>query len=147
MGNSAGNSNFVILRSYQAQLWRLGALAERYFADDPNTCLLKLRQFAELLAQALAARTGLYQSPDEARTETQLDLLRRLRGSGVLPNEPYQMFDAVRRFGPVPTLIEWDASIPEFTVLEGEAARASEIQARELEAEDTDASTNRVASI
>lgn len=99
MGNSAGDSNFAILRSYQTQLWRLGALAERYFSDDPNTCLLKLRQFAELLAQALAARTGLYQSPDQAKSETQLELLRRLRASGVLPNEPYQMFDAVRRYG------------------------------------------------
>jgi hypothetical protein len=33
--------------------------AERYFHDDPNTCLIKLRQFAELLAQLIAAKTGL----------------------------------------------------------------------------------------
>lgn len=42
-------SNFEMLRPYEAQLWRLGALAERYFAEDPNTSLLKLRQLAELL--------------------------------------------------------------------------------------------------
>lgn len=95
----AAVSNFSVLRSYDEQLWRLGALAERYFAEDPNTCLLKLRQFTELLAQTLAAKTGLYLSPAESRHETQLDLLRRLRGAGVLPNEPFQMFDAVRRFG------------------------------------------------
>ena len=95
----AAVSNFSVLRSYEEQLWRLGALAERYFAEDPNTCLLKLRQFAELLAQTLAARTGLYLSPAESRQESQLDLLRRLRGAGVLPNEPFQMFDAVRRLG------------------------------------------------
>jgi type I restriction enzyme R subunit len=35
----------------------LGILAERDFADDPNTALLKLRQLAELLAQ-LAATKG-----------------------------------------------------------------------------------------
>ena len=35
---------------------RLAALAERYFADDPNTCLIKLRQFTELLAQSVAAK-------------------------------------------------------------------------------------------
>lgn len=52
-------SNFDMLRLYEEQLWRLGALAERYFAEDPNTSLLKLRQFSELLAQSLAARTGL----------------------------------------------------------------------------------------
>ena len=32
---------------------RLRMLAERYFPEDPNTCLLKLRQ----LAEGLAART------------------------------------------------------------------------------------------
>lgn len=93
------DSNFLILRSYEEQLWRLGALAERYFADDPNTCLLKLRQFAELLAQTLAARSGLYQSSVDSRHDSQLDLLRRLRAAGMLPNEPFQMFDAVRRLG------------------------------------------------
>ena len=35
-------------------------LAERYFPEDPNTSLLKLRQLGELLAQLLASRTGLY---------------------------------------------------------------------------------------
>ena len=76
-------SNFDMLRAYEAQLWRLGALAERYFAEDPNTSLLKLRQLSELLAQSLAARTGLYTSPEE----TQYELIRRLQGEGVLPKE------------------------------------------------------------
>jgi hypothetical protein len=39
---------------------------------------------------------------------------------------------AVRRFGPVPTLIEWDDRIPEFAVLEAEARRAREIQEKVL---------------
>lgn len=30
-------SNFDLLKPYEQQLWRLGALAERYFTDDPNT--------------------------------------------------------------------------------------------------------------
>jgi len=88
-------SNFDILRSYEAQLWRLGALAERYFAEDPNTSLLKLRQFAELLAQSLAARGGLYTSPDER----QYDLIRRLQGEGLLPKEIRQVFDQIRVTG------------------------------------------------
>ena len=49
-------SNFDMLRAYEAQLWRLGALAERYFAEDPNTSLLKLRQLSELLAQSTAQK-------------------------------------------------------------------------------------------
>ena len=44
-GMSGQESNFDFLKSYDAQLVRLGALAERYFKEDPNTCLIKLRQF------------------------------------------------------------------------------------------------------
>jgi hypothetical protein len=69
------SGNFRFLEPHDVQLVRLGALAERYFHDDPNTCLIKLRQFAELLAQLIAAKTGLYEAGDES----QADLLRRLR--------------------------------------------------------------------
>jgi|CXWL01.1.fsa_nt_gi type I restriction enzyme R subunit len=88
-------SNFSVLSQHDEQLLRLGMLAEKYFADDPNTCLLKLRQLAESLAQLLAARTGLYISAEE----TQYDLLRRLQDSGVMPREIFQMFNEVRRAG------------------------------------------------
>ncbi len=88
-------SNFSVLSQHDEQLLRLGMLAEKYFADDPNTCLLKLRQMAESLAQLLAARTGLYIAPEE----TQYDLLRRLQDSGMLPREVFQMFSEVRRAG------------------------------------------------
>lgn len=88
-------SNFDALRAYEPQLWRLGALAERYFAEDPNTSLLKLRQFAELMAQSLAARGGLYASQDES----QYDLLRRLQGESLLPREIKQVFDQIRIAG------------------------------------------------
>jgi type I restriction enzyme R subunit len=46
--------NFAHLRPYDEQLFRLGSLAERYFPEDPNTSLLKLRQLGELLAQQVA---------------------------------------------------------------------------------------------
>ena len=74
MSVRARPSNFAHLKVHDEQLVRLGMLAERYFADDPNTCLLKLRQLAELLAQLLASKVGLYVSSEE----TQVDLLRRL---------------------------------------------------------------------
>lgn len=89
------NTNFAVLEQHDKQLMRLGLLAERYFADDPNTCLLKLRQLAELLAQMLAARTGQYTSSEE----NQFDLLRRLQDSGVLPREVFQIFSEIRRAG------------------------------------------------
>lgn len=74
---------------------RLGALAERYFPDDPNTSLMKLRQFGELLAQNIAAQVGEYDDP----TITQYDLLNNLRDKKVLPYEVYKLFGDLRRSG------------------------------------------------
>lgn len=88
-------SNFSVLSQHDEQLLRLGMLAEKYFADDPNTCLIKLRQLGESLAQMLAARSALYVSPEE----TQYDLLRRLQDGGVLPREIFQVFSEIRRAG------------------------------------------------
>ena len=88
-------SNFAVLQQHDEQLLRLGRLAEHYFATDPNTAILKLRQFAELLAQHVATRVGLYTSSDEQ----QIDLLRRLQDRGILPREVAQLFAEVRRTG------------------------------------------------
>jgi hypothetical protein len=59
------SSNVGFLKNHDEQLVRLGQLAERYFPEDPNTCLLKLRQLAELLAQLTATRVGVYVSAEE----------------------------------------------------------------------------------
>lgn len=88
-------TNFAHLEQHDEQLLRLGILAEKYFAEDPNTCLLKLRQLSELLAQLVAARTGQLLAPEE----TQFDLLRRLQDSGILTREIAQLFGEVRRTG------------------------------------------------
>jgi type I restriction enzyme R subunit len=89
------NTNFGFLNAYDAQLVRLGALAERYFKDDPNTCLIKLRQFAELLAQQLAARMGMFTSPDEPFAE----LLKRLKAERAMPREAGDLFHQLRIAG------------------------------------------------
>ena len=89
------SSNFHFLEPHDIQLVRLGALAERYFHDDPNTCLIKLRQFAELLTQLIAAKTGLYEAGDES----QADLLRRLRFERVLPPQVADLFHTLRILG------------------------------------------------
>lgn len=88
-------SNFAFLVQHGEQFWRLGALAERYFAEDPNTCLIKLRQLAEMLAQTLAARSGLYIQ----EAESQLELLRRMQDRGVLPRDVAQLFHQIRKDG------------------------------------------------
>jgi len=88
-------SNFGFLQVHHPQLVRLGVLAEQYFPFDANTSLLKVRQFAELLAQLTAAQAGIYATPEES----QLDILRRLEDSGVLPREIGQIFHEIRRSG------------------------------------------------
>lgn len=88
-------SNFGHLKVHDQQLVRLGMLAERYFSDDPNTCLLKLRQLTELLAQLAASKVGIYTSPDEK----QVDLLRRLQDKGIVPREVGALFAEVRKAG------------------------------------------------
>ena len=87
--------NFAHLRPYDEQLFRLGSLAERYFPDDPNTSLLKLRQLGELLAQQVASRFGV----ELREEETQQQLLRRLECDGVLEREVAELFHGLRRKG------------------------------------------------
>lgn len=76
-------TNFAHLEEHDEQLVRFGMLAEKYFPDDPNTYLLKLRQLAELLAQLVATRVGAFVSS----AEPQYDLLRRLQDQGILPQK------------------------------------------------------------
>ncbi|MBZ0302248.1 MAG: type I restriction-modification system endonuclease [Anaerolineae bacterium] len=87
--------NFGFLAVYDLRLVTLAALAERYFRDDPNTCLMKLRQFGEALAEQLAARSGLLETPDE----TQSDLLRRLKFERAAPQEVFDLFHQLRMSG------------------------------------------------
>lgn len=88
-------SNFRFLGVHDEQLVRLGMLAERYFPEDPNTALLKLRQFGEVLAQLTATRVGAFLVPEEG----QFDLLRRLQDQGILTREVAQLFGELRRAG------------------------------------------------
>ena len=92
---SSLKSNFAQLKEHDEQLLRLGLLAERYFSEDPNTCLLKIRQFAELLAQHVAANTGSFSAPEES----QFDLLRRLQDRGIIIGAVAQLFNDIRKSG------------------------------------------------
>jgi type I restriction enzyme R subunit len=88
-------SNFGFLNVHDAQLVRLGALAERYFRDDPPTAIIKLRQFAELLCQRIAATHALYQGDRDTFEER----LRRLSLERIIPKEIGDVFHAPRKAG------------------------------------------------
>lgn len=71
---AVATANFDFLRPHASNLVRLGGLAERYFRDDSSTALIKLRQYAELLAKLVAAGHAVYLGEREGFN----DLLRRL---------------------------------------------------------------------
>ncbi|MGB3768807.1 MAG: type I restriction-modification system endonuclease [Phormidesmis sp.] len=89
------SKNFAFLKAYSLELVRLGTLAEHYFANDPNTCLIKLRQFGEQLAQLVAAKVGLYEGPEE----NQFELLQRLDRQGAITGQAEQLFHEIRKIG------------------------------------------------
>lgn len=65
-----GMSNFGFVERHDVRLATLGALAERYFRDDPPTAIVKLRQFAEFLAKLIAAHHALYIGERDTFEET-----------------------------------------------------------------------------
>jgi type I restriction enzyme R subunit len=95
MGGAYISPNFGFLAEQDQTLVRLGALAERYFRDDPSTTLLKLRQFAEFLCKLVAARHGLY----EGERENFEEVLRRLSFERVLPRETSDVCHQLRKLG------------------------------------------------
>lgn len=91
----ARSANFECLKAIDAQLFRLAALAERYFRTDPNTCVLKLRQFAELMAKDVGARAGLLADTEQAQAQ----LLGALSRGGYVPRQALDLFHFLRRVG------------------------------------------------
>lgn len=76
-------------------LHKLAQQAERYFAEDPSTALIKLRQFGEVLARQLAALTNTSLPPNA----TQVDVINALCHEGSLSNDAVNGFHALRKSG------------------------------------------------
>src|SRR5262245_64648662 len=93
--NAFASPNFAFLTKYDEVLVRHAALAERYVFDDPNSALLKLRQFGELLAQHAAACTGV---AVEER-DSQLELIHTLLERQVINTQVSQLLHGLRKSG------------------------------------------------
>ncbi|NIK47834.1 type I restriction-modification system endonuclease [Variibacter gotjawalensis] len=89
------SDNFGFLAAHDERLPALGALAERYFRDDPSTSIFKVRQLAEIVAKLIAARSASYR--DER--ETFEEVLRRLSYDRIIPREVSDIFHALRKAG------------------------------------------------
>ena len=68
-------SNFYFLAEHDVLFLELAQGAERAFASDPNTTLIKLRQLGEALAQHIAVLAGV-----EFDEQTTLGDLRNASG-------------------------------------------------------------------
>ncbi|MCJ8322928.1 MAG: type I restriction-modification system endonuclease [Rhizobiales bacterium] len=87
--------NFNFLDGHAPQLARLGTLAERYFAEDPNTSTMKLRQYGELLASETAAKLGVYIADDTR----QISVLTRLGQTSGINKVIIDLFHQLRKSG------------------------------------------------
>ncbi len=87
--------NFSFLAKHDAVLVRHAALAERYVFDDPNSALIKLRQFAELLASHCAAYVGILIEDRESF----LDVLDKLWNHKITGSQVAQLFHGLRKAG------------------------------------------------
>ena len=87
--------NFAFLMKYDKVLVRHAALAERYVFDDPDSALIKLRQFGELLAQHAAAYTGVAVEEHES----QRDLIDKLWERQIISSQASQLFHSLRKAG------------------------------------------------
>ena len=112
-------SNFDFLKEYDPIFYQLGSAAERVFASDPNTTLLKLRQLGEALAQELASRSGIQLE----ETTSQADLLFKLNREIKLDASIRELFHTLR--------IEGNKATHQFKTLHKEAMNGLRI-AREL---------------
>jgi type I restriction enzyme R subunit len=86
------SANFTFLKPHGQQLYRLAVLSEGYFRAAPNTTLMKLRQFAELLAQEVAARSGVLSAPEASFS----DVLSQLKRSRRTPRQILDFFHLLR---------------------------------------------------
>jgi len=91
----AYSPNFDFLAHHDSRLAILGTLAEKYFADDPTTSLMKLRQFGEVLAKRAAANLGLPIVP----LEDQVDTVARLHAHGAIDVRTKLLFRDLRLTG------------------------------------------------
>ena len=87
--------NFTFLSAYDEVLVRHAALAERYVFDDPNSALIKLRQFSELLVQHAAAYAGIAVQ----ERESQREMIDKLWDHRLINSQMSQLFHGLRKAG------------------------------------------------
>ncbi len=73
------SANFAFLEEYDPLFVQITTTAEQVFASDPNTTLMKLRQFGEVLAQNIAVRLNISLEDNPSQQELLYRLDRELQ--------------------------------------------------------------------
>ena len=94
MTEQASSQNFGFLLDYDPLLVEYAQKAELYAFTDPNTSLVKTRQFGECLAKSAAAHAGM----DCTQTNFD-DTIRLLKRQKIIQNDTYWQFDHVLDYG------------------------------------------------
>lgn len=87
-------SNFEFLKGLNDFLYAVACAAENNFPDDPNTSLVKMRQFGEMTAKMLAKLLGMQEIPDN-----QNDLLREIGRLPFMDSGILSVFHKLRQIG------------------------------------------------
>ena len=86
-------SNFGFLSPTWPVLAELGDLAEKNLYIDPNTSLIKLRMFAEILAKYLLA----YEKHEDPTGGKQISRINLLNSNGIIPEQLVPLFHSLRK--------------------------------------------------
>ena len=87
-------SNFEFLNRYWAVLYQIGSTAEAYLYSDPNSCIYKLGQMGELIAQEIA-RIENVEIPYQQNN--QYELIKKLSQDGFLTSDMDTILETLRK--------------------------------------------------
>ena len=89
------NSNFNFLQNDYQALAKIGEMAEYTLYKDPNTSILKLRQFSEELINIISKMENINQDKVSKASEKFLNLKRE----GLIPSDMESIFTSLRKKG------------------------------------------------
>lgn len=92
-------SNFEFLQVHDLRLFRFAYLAEKYYRDDPNTSLIKLRQFGELITQLIAQKNGIIVDELDHDNQKLQKLITQLKEDNIIDPEIAELLHKLRRNG------------------------------------------------
>jgi len=75
------SENFLFLSGSAPDLAIIATFAEQYYRSDPNSSIVKSRQFAEICAKYVAAKSGIYQ---ELNRQNFLYIINKLKQKGII---------------------------------------------------------------